>query len=156
MSEGSRQSPHYDIRKTYLKDVSFESPQSPALFLRADFKPQIDVQLRVENQSVEGRDGLYEVTLTATASARIAETTPFLVEVQQAGLFELRNFPDDQLEIMLEIACPNVLFPFLREAVSELVSKGGFPQLLLSPVNFEAMYHQRRAQQPGREERGAH
>lgn len=138
------EAPVFEITKIYLKDVSFESPRAPRIFTIRDFSPQIDVQLRVGHQTLDEAGGVHEVDLVTTVTAKSEEETVFLVEVNQAGIFVLRGFPGDRLEPMLEVACPNILFPYLREAVSDLVSHGGFPQLLLSPVNFEAMYLQKK------------
>jgi preprotein translocase subunit SecB len=126
----------FNLKKVYVKDISFESPLSPQIFLNEQ-APEVDIQMNITNSSLEERD-LYEVVLTTKG----AESNFFLCEVQQAGLFEVTG-ATDQLPMVLEIACPNILLPFVREAIADLVGKGGFPQLLINPINFEALYHQK-------------
>ena len=146
MSEQQNQQ-QFVIQKIYLKDVSFESPNAPGVFQDGDWKPEINVQLNTEAKTLS--EGMHEVTLTVTVTAKQGDNTAFLVEVKQSGLFQMAGFPQDQLGGMLGAYCPEVLFPYAREAISDLVSKGGFPQLLLSPVNFNALYmqHQQKQQQ---------
>ena len=144
MSEEQNQQ-QFAIQKIYLKDASFESPNSPEIFQDADWKPEINVQLNTEGKTLA--EGVHEVTLTVTVTAKKADKTAFLVEVKQSGVFQLAGFEQEQLGGMLGAYCPEVLFPFAREAISDLVSKGGFPQLLLSPVNFNALYMQHQQQQ---------
>ncbi len=132
--------PHFAIVRIYLKDVSFETPNSPEIF-RQDFKPEVNLQL---NTSVNKLDGdLYEVVLNVTITSQQGDKTGFLVEVQQAGIFELKGYDEAQKGSVLGAYCPNTLYPFAREAISDLVVKGGFPQLLLSPINFDALYTQK-------------
>ena len=138
MSEQSEIS--FNLKKVYIKDISFESPQSPQIFLNEQ-APEVDVQMNITHSKLEESD-LYEVVLTITVTAKAAETNFFLCEVQQAGLFEVTG-AYDEMPMVLEIACPNILLPFVREAVSDLVGKGGFPQLLINPINFEALFHQK-------------
>jgi len=144
MSEQANQQ-QFSIQKIYLKDVSFESPNSPAVF-SGEWKPEVNVQLNTEIKGLE--NNMHEVTLSVTVTARQQDKTALLVEVKQAGLFQLAGFEQEQLGGMLGAYCPETLFPYAREAISDLVSKGGFPQLLLSPVNFNALYmqHQQQAQ----------
>lgn len=130
----------FNLKKVYIKDISFESPQSPQIFLNEQ-APEVDVQMNITHSKLEESD-LYEVVLTITVTAKAAETNFFLCEVQQAGLFEVTG-AYDEMPMVLEIACPNILLPFVREAVSDLVGKGGFPQLLINPINFEALFHQK-------------
>lgn len=130
----------FNLKKVYVKDISFESPLSPQIFLN-DQAPEVDVQMNITHGSVDNSN-LYEVVLTITVTASGGENTFFLCEVQQAGLFEVTG-ADDELPMVLEIACPNILLPFVREAISDLVGKGGFPQLLINPINFEGLYHQK-------------
>lgn len=144
MSEEQNQQ-QFAIQKIYLKDVSFESPNAPAVFQDGEWKPEINVQINTEAKSAN--NNLHEVTLTVTVTAKQAENTAFLVEVKQAGLFQMSGFEQEQLGGMLGAYCPEVLFPYAREAISDLVGKGGFPQLLLSPVNFNALYMQHQQQQ---------
>ena len=132
--------PHFEIVRIYLKDVSFETPNSPEVF-RQDFKPEVNLQL---NTSVNKLDGdLFEVVLNVTVTSKQGDKTGFLVEVQQAGIFELKGYDESQKGSVLGAYCPNTLYPFAREAISDLVVKGGFPQLLLSPINFDALYTQK-------------
>lgn len=138
--------PVFNLQKTYLKDVSFESPQSPAVFTQ-QLAPQIDIQLNIAHRQLDEDNGVHEVVLTGTVTAQEGDKTVFLSEVQQAGIFQVRGLGDQEREMVLEIACPNILLPFLREAIADLVSKGGFPQLLINPVNFEALYHQKQQAQ---------
>jgi preprotein translocase subunit SecB len=131
--------PHFGIVRIYLKDVSFETPNSPAIFTQ-EFRPEVNLQLNTSASQLE--DGLYEVVLHLTVTSKQGEKTGFLVEIQQAGIFEIKGFDDAQKGHMLGAYCPDTLYPFAREAVSDLVTKGGFPQLLLAPINFEAVYAQ--------------
>lgn len=133
----------FNIKKIYLKDVSFESPQAPTIFQQSQLTPEIDVQLRVGHTALDSGGNFHEVVLVVTVTAKQEDKAVFLVEVQQAGAFELVGVKDDVRTLALEVACPNVLLPFAREAVSELVGKGGFPQLLINPFNFETLYRRR-------------
>lgn len=142
MSEENQQ---FAIQKIYLKDVSFESPNSPMIFTSTEIQPQINVQINSTHQTIA--DNTYEVVLEVTATAKHEETTAFLVEVKQAGVFNMTGFSEENIAGMLGAFCPETLFPFAREAISDLVSKGGFPQLLLAPVNFNALYTQQQQQQ---------
>lgn len=137
MSDQNEQ--EFGIHSIYLKDVSFEAPNSPAMF-KTQFQPQIEMSLNLETNALE--EHVFEVVLSVTVSAKANDQTAFLVELQQGGVFTLRGFDEQNMGPMLGIYCPNVLFPYAREAVANLVSKGGFPQLLLEPVNFEALYAQ--------------
>ena len=142
MSENAQ--PVFSIEKLYVKDLSVEVPGAPQIFLERE-TPQVNVQLRTEGQVVE--EGVYEVTLTVTVNARIGEDRNlFLVEVAQAGIFQIRNLPEGELEPVMMIGCPNILFPYAREAVSDAVTRAGFQPVLLSPVNFEALYQSQRQQ----------
>ena len=131
--------PHFGIVRIYLQDVSFETPNSPAIFTQ-EFRPEVNLQLNTSASQLE--DGLFEVVLHLTVTSKQGEKTGFLVEIQQAGIFEIKGFDDAQKGHMLGAYCPDTLYPFAREAVSDLVTKGGFPQLLLAPINFEAVYAQ--------------
>ena len=136
--------PVFSIEKLYVKDLSLEVPGAPQIFLERE-APQINVQLRTAGQAVE--DGVYEVTLTVTVNAKIGEDRNlFLVEVAQAGIFQIRNLPEGELEPVMMIGCPNILFPYAREAVSDAVTRAGFQPVLLSPVNFESLYQSQRQQ----------
>lgn len=140
MSEQEKPQPQFALQRIYLKDASFESPASPVVFTKT-WKPEMKVDLNTRSGRIAENN--YEVTLTVTVTAKIeGEETAFLVEVQQGGLFMINGIEGDQLKQLLGIACPNMLFPYLREAVDSLVLKGGFPALALQPVNFEALYRQ--------------
>ena len=132
--------PYFGIVRIYLKDVSFETPNSPEVF-RQDFKPDVNLQLNTSVNKLE--DSLYEVVLNVTVTSKQGDKTGFLAEVQQAGIFELKGYDEAQKGSVLGAYCPNTLYPFAREAISDLVLKGGFPQLLLSPINFDALYTQK-------------
>jgi preprotein translocase subunit SecB len=138
MSE--QQAPSFSIEKLYLKDLSVEVPNAPEIFL-AQESPQVEIQLQTNGQNLG--EGAYEVVLTVTVTARIGDKTVFLVEVGQAGIFRIFNVPDENLEPLVAVACPNILFPYAREVVSDAVTRAGFSPVVLQPVNFEAMYMSR-------------
>ena len=142
MAEEHAQQNTFDIRKIYIKDISVESPNAPGIFLKDPGTPEVSVDASINASKLEQQD-FYEVTLGMTITSKIGEETAFLVEVQQAGVFHIVGLPNADLPLALEIACPNILLPFAREAVSDLVGKAGFPQLLLSPINFEGLYQQK-------------
>lgn len=129
----------FSIQRIYTKDISFETPNSPKVFTEA-WNPQVEFNLGSHVEAVDEKN--YEVTLTITTTVKSGEKTAYLAEVSQAGIFALENFTDQEKGPMLGSYCPNILFPFAREVVSDLVVKGGFPQLLLAPVNFDALYAQ--------------
>ncbi len=137
MSEENQQ---FAIQKIYLKDVSFESPNSPQAFTDGDWQPKVNVQINSSNNVIA--QDTYEVVLNITVTASQNEKTAFLVEVKQAGIFTIAGFSEENIGGMVGAFCPESLFPYAREAISELISKGGFPQLLLAPVNFNALYTQ--------------
>ena len=133
--------PVFRIQRVYLKDASFESPQTPKVFVGATtWKP--DVQLQLGTGSTRLENDLYETVLNVTATVKVDEEVVYLTEIKQAGLFLMRGFDEPTLAKMLGSFCPNILFPFAREEIGSLVQKGGFPQLLLDPVNFDALYQQ--------------
>ena len=135
----------FNFEKIYVKDISFESPQKADIFTK-ELAPKITIQLNIGHEVVNQEQGLYEVVLHITAQATMdKDTSIFLVEMQQAGLFTIKGVSEEELDAALQINCPNILLPFARETISELVQKGGFPQFLLSPVNFEALYEQKLA-----------
>jgi preprotein translocase subunit SecB len=138
MSEA--QQPTFGIEKIYVKDVSLEVPGGPQSFMQQE-QPQLEVQITQQAQRVN--EVLYEVTLVVTVTAKSGEKTLFLVEASQAGVFQIRNVSEADLAPVLGIVCPNVLFPYARETVSDLINRAGFPPVLLAPVNFEAIYQQR-------------
>ncbi|MCX4188438.1 protein-export chaperone SecB [Methylophaga sp. OBS4] len=136
-----QQKPRFVIQKIYTKDVSFESPNSPEIF-REQWKPQLDLQLGNEYNRID--EDNHEIILSVTVTAKVDDKTAFLVEVKQAGIFTLTGYSNEEMGPLVGSYCPNTLFPFVREVISDLVTKGGFPQLVLSPVNFDAMYlHQK-------------
>ena len=135
--------PQFAIEKIYVRDLSLEIPNAPNIFLERD-TPEINMQLGSKNQTID--EGLYEVLLTVTVTAKINDKIMFLVEVQQAGIFRIRNVSDEEIGPVLGIGCPNILFPYLREVVSDVVTRAGFPAVILSPVNFEAIYQQKIAE----------
>lgn len=140
----SDQQPVFSIEKIYVKDLSLEVPNAPQVFMSND-APQLEVQLSQVVQSMDG--ALFEVTLKVTVTAKAGDKTVFLVEVAQAGIFQIRNVPQAELDPILGTVCPNVLFPYARETVSDTVTRAGFPPVLLAPVNFEALHQQRMAEQ---------
>lgn len=149
MSEQPEQQ-QFSIQKIFIKDVSFESPNAPAVFTEGEWKPEVNVQINTETKAIN--EGLHEVTLTVTVTAKQLEKTAFLVEVKQSGIFQMVGFEQEQMGGMLGAYCPETLFPYAREAISDMVTKGGFPQMLLSPVNFNALYMQHQQQQQAQKE----
>lgn len=139
MAEENNLERQFSIQKIYTKDLSFETPNTPAIFTEK-WEPAVDFNLATNARPLE--DTLYEISLTVTITVKCGEATAYLVEVNQAGIFTLVGFPEQEMGPMVGSFCPNILFPYAREAVSDLVSKGGFPQLLLAPVNFDALYSQ--------------
>ncbi len=142
--------PVFQIEKIYVKDLSVEVPNAPAIFLDRD-APQIDMQLNTQSAPVDQANGIYQCILTLTINAKIKDKAAFLVELQQAGIFRIQNVPQEAMEPALGIGCPNIIFPYAREAVSDAVLKAGFPPLMLQPVNFEVLYMQQqqaKTQQP--------
>lgn len=144
MAQEQEATPSFTIEKLYVKDLSLEVPNAPAIFLEQE-SPEISVQLQTGIQGLS--DDAFEVTLTVTVTSKIGEKTVFLVETAQAGIFRIRNVPQENIEPLLAIACPNILFPYAREVVSESAVRAGFQPVLLQPVNFEALYAQRLQQQ---------
>lgn len=132
--------PVFQIQRVYLKDLSLEQPNSPAIFLEQE-APGIEVAVDVASEKLA--DGIFESTVTVTVTAKIGEKVAFLVEGKQAGIFEARNIPEDQLEPLLGIGCPNIIYPYLRSNVADAITRGGFPPIHLSEINFEAFYAQR-------------
>jgi preprotein translocase subunit SecB len=132
--------PVFQIQRIYLKDLSLEQPNSPQILLE-QAQPQVDVNLALAAEPVA--DGIYEVAVTATVTTKVGDKTLFLVEAKQAGIFELRNIPGDQLQPIIGIACPQIVYPYLRAIVSDVCTRAGFPPVLLSEVNFQAMYEAR-------------
>ena len=139
MSEQEQQQPQFSIEKLYVQDISLEVPGAPEIYLERE-APEIEVQLQSGAKKIE--DGLYETRLTVTVTAKREEKTYFLVEVVQAGIFQVRNVGDAEIGPILGIGCPNILFPYARELVSDAVNRAGFPPVILAPVNFEALFVQ--------------
>ncbi len=137
----------FNLEKIYIKDSSFEVPGAPQVFLDAT-NPEVGVQLGINHRQINAEQSLYEVVLAVTITAKHADKTVFLAEAHQAGLFRIAGMPEAELPKVLEIACPNVLLPFVRQVVNNLIESGGFPQLLLSPINFEALYLQKQSAAP--------
>ena len=135
--------PVFQIQRVYLKECSLEQPNSPAILLVQE-QPEVDIQLAVDATPVA--DGIYEVTVTATVHTKIGEKTVFLVEAKQAGIFELRNLSAEQMGPIMGITCPQIVYPYLRSNVSDIVSRGGFPPVHLAEINFQAMYEQQQAE----------
>jgi preprotein translocase subunit SecB len=147
--ESTAEEKQFSIQKIYTKDISFETPNSPKIFTEK-WEPTVDFNLGTNVDPIE--NALFEVSLSVTVTVKCAETTAYLVEVTQSGIFSLAGFSEQEMAPMVGSFCPNILFPYAREVVSDLVAKGGFPQLLLAPVNFDALYaqHVKQAQQaPG-------
>ncbi|MBN9410091.1 MAG: protein-export chaperone SecB [Burkholderiaceae bacterium] len=136
--------PVFQIQRVYLKDLSLEQPNSPAILLE-QAQPTVDIQLGVEATPVT--DGIYEVAVSATVQTKIGDRTVFLVEAKQAGIFEIRNLPQEQMGPILGIACPQIVYPYLRGNVADVVQRGGFPPVHLAEINFQAMYEQQQAEQ---------
>lgn len=144
VNPGNVQAGQFTIQKIYIKDVSFETPHSPDIF-KQEWKPAVNMEMA--NNSHKLDNSLYEAVLTITLTVSIEDKTVYLVEVNQAGIFHIDGFPEDTMERMMSTICPNILFPFAREFIADLVTRGGFPQLLLAPVNFDALYAQHKQKQ---------
>jgi preprotein translocase subunit SecB len=138
------QDPTFQIQRVYLKEASLEQPNSPGILLEQE-QPSVDIQIGVEAAPIA--EGMFEVAVTATVHTKIKDKTVFLVEAKQAGIFEIRNMPQDQLGPILGIACPQIVYPYLRGNVADLVQRGGFPPVHLTEINFQALYEQRQAQE---------
>lgn len=146
MTEAAQQNtqPLFNMEKIYVKDISLEIPHAPQIFLERE-NPQIDVQLATQAAAIE--DGVFEVTVTSTVTAKVGEKVMFLIEAKQAGIFQVRNIPLAEMEPILAVMCPNILFPYLREVVSDVAVRGGFAPVLLNPINFDVLYQQQKQQQ---------
>jgi preprotein translocase subunit SecB len=138
-----QQDPIFQIQRVYLKEASLEQPNSPAILLEQE-SPTVDIQLGVNAAAVA--EGIFEVTVTATVQTKIKDRTVFLVEATQAGIFEIRNLPEEQMGQIMGIACPQIVYPYLRGNVADLIQRGGFPPVHLSEINFQAMYEQQQQQ----------
>ena len=135
--------PVFQIQRVYLKEASLEQPNSPAILLEQQ-QPTVDIQLGVEASNVA--EGIFEVCVTATVHTKIDDRTVFLVEVKQGGIFEIRNLPEDQMGPIMGIACPQIVYPYLRGNVADVITRAGFPPVHMSEINFQAMYEQQQAQ----------
>ena len=138
--------PVFQIQRVYLKDLSLEQPNSPAILTSTE-QPSVDIQLAVGMEQVA--DGIVEVTVTATVTTKIEDKTVFLVEAKQAGIFEVRNLPEDQMGPVIGIACPQIIYPYLRGNVADTIQRAGFPPVHLAEINFQAMYEQQQQQAAG-------
>jgi preprotein translocase subunit SecB len=138
--------PVFQIQRVYLKDISLEQPNSPEILLN-QAQPSVEIQLGVATSPVA--EGIFEVTVTATVHTKIEDKTVFMVEAKQAGIFELRNIDTDQLGTILGIACPQIIYPYLRGNVADLIQRGGFPPVHMAEINFQAMYQQQQADAAG-------
>src|SRR5436190_7197508 len=136
--------PHFEIQRIFVKDISFEAPNTPHTFTE-EWKPEVSLNLETKSNRIQ--DNLHEVVLSITATVTTGKKTGFLIELHQAGVFMINGFSNDQLHQMLGSFCPNILFPYAREVISDIVVRGGFPQLILAPVNFDALYNQHLQQQ---------
>jgi preprotein translocase subunit SecB len=155
MAEAQNQAAgQFAIQKIYVKDVSFETPNSPAVFTETNWTPEVNVQLN--SRAAPMADQMHEVVLSVTITAKLGDKIAYLVEVQQAGIFRTEGFEQQQLNHLLGSFCPNILFPYVREAISDMVTRGGFPQMLLAPVNFDALYAQHMQQQQAAAKEVAH
>lgn len=137
--------PVFQIQRIYLKEASLEQPNSPAILLEQT-QPSVDIQLGVEAKPAA--DGVYEVAVTATVTTKIQDKTVFLVEAKQAGIFEIRHLPQEQMGPIMGIACPQIVYPYLRGNVADMIQRAGFPPVHLAEINFQAMYEQQQAQAP--------
>jgi preprotein translocase subunit SecB len=151
MSDVEKQ-PFFNIQRVYLKDLSLEQPNSPAIFLEQEI-PQVEVQIDVKADRLA--EAVFETVIVGTVTAKIKDKVAFLIEAKQAGIFDIRNIPDDQLDPLVGIACPTILFPYLRSNIADAITRAGFPPIHLAEINFQALYEQRlhqlaqqRAEQP--------
>lgn len=145
--------PTFNIDRIYTKDLSFESPSTPQIF-QEQWQPEIDLQLKTTTTQLS--ENTHEVVLGVTVTAKAHEKNLFLIEVKQAGIFSFRNIPADQMHPILGAVCPSMIYPYLREVVSDVVIRGGFPQLVLAPINFDALYAQHVADEKGSSGETAH
>ena len=143
MAEPQETNPVFNIQRMYLKDLSLEQPNSPTILLEQQ-QPQVDINLGISAETVA--DGVFEVCVTATVTTKVQDRTLFLIEAKQAGIFEIRNLPNDQMQAILGIACPGMVYPYLRAIVSDVCTRAGFPPVLLSEVNFQAMFEAQQQQ----------
>lgn len=140
------QSPVFQLQRMYLKDLSLEQPNSPQILLE-QAQPQVDIQLGMAAEVID--DGIYEASVTATVTTKVGDRTMFLIEAKQAGIFEIRHFPDEQVQAILGVVCPQTIYPYLRAIVSDVCTRAGFPPILLAEVNFQAMFEAQQQAQSG-------
>ena len=140
-NQAADQQPIFNIQRVYLKDMSLEQPNSPAIFLEQE-APSIEVAIDIASEALA--ESIHEATITITVTAKIQDKIAFLVEGKQAGIFEVRNVPEEQLELILGISCPNILYPYLRANIADTITRAGFPPIHLNEINFEAFYQQRK------------
>ena len=143
MAADTNTTPMFQIQRIYLKDLSLEQPNSPQILLESG-QPAVEINLTLGAEPIA--DGMFEVTVMATVTTKVNDKTLFLVEAKQGGIFEIRNIPEEQLKQILGIACPNIVYPYLRAIVSDVCTRAGFPPVMLSEVNFQAMFEAQRAQ----------
>jgi preprotein translocase subunit SecB len=144
MSAVPPQQPIFQIQRMYLKDLSLEIPGAPRIFLEQQ-QPAVEISLDSTQEHLN--DGIHEVTVTVTVTTRIGDKVLFLVEAREGGIFEIRNIPPEQMPVVLNVVCPNVIYPYLRSNVADVIQRAGFPPIHLSEINFEALYQQKLAQQ---------
>lgn len=148
MSE-QQEAPVFQIQRVYLKDASLEQPNSPAILLEQE-QPALDIQLGVEATPIA--EGVYEVAVMATVQTKIEDKTVFLVEAKQAGIFEIRNVPEEQMNGVIGVSCPQILYPYLRGNVADLINRAGFPPVHMAEINFQALYEQQQAKAAAQQE----
>jgi len=136
--------PVFQIQRVYMKEASLEQPNSPAILLEQE-QPSVDIQLGVQVE--QAAEGMFEICVAATVTTKLKDRTVFLVEVKQAGIFEIRNLPADQMQAVMGIACPQIVYPYLRSNVADVITRAGFPPVHLAEINFQAMYEQQQADQ---------
>ncbi|KXU92276.1 preprotein translocase subunit SecB [Caballeronia megalochromosomata] len=151
MSDDNNQ-PFFNIQRIYLKDMSLEQPNSPAIFLEQEM-PSVEVEVDVKADRLA--ESVFEVLVTGTVTAKVAGKVAFLIEAKQAGIFDIRNIPADQIDPLVGIACPTILFPYLRSNIADAITRAGFPPIHLAEINFQALYEQRIAQLAGAQEGAA-
>lgn len=152
MSDQQNNQPFFNIQRIYLKDLSLEQPNSPAIFLEQEM-PGVEVEVDVKAERLA--DGVFEVIVTGTVTAKVATKIAFLIEARQAGIFDIRNLPNEQVDPLIGIACPTIIFPYLRSNVADAITRAGFPPIHLAEINFQALYEQRLAQLNAQQGSGA-
>lgn len=143
MTDEKQPEASFSLEKIYIKDFSFEAPNTPDIFLEQQ-QPQIDIKLDIEHSKL-GDSDMYEVILPLSVTAKVDDKTYFLAEVHQAGVFQIQGIPENDVPFILEINCPNILLPYAREVIGSMIGRGGFPPVLINPINFELLYRQRHA-----------